>query len=637
MANGYAGQILRVNLSTKGVAKQPLSEELIQEFVGGRGFVAKLLWDELPPGTDPLGEDNMVVMAAGPLTGLFVPGSGKTHFGTKSPATGGYGDSNMGGHFAPTMKYAGYDVIIVTGKAAGPSILVVDDSRVEVRDGAEYWGMGAIDCEKALKDDLGEEFQIITVGPAAEKLVKYACISHDFGRQAGRTGVGTVFGSKNLKAVAVRGTGTIPVVDPAGALEKGKAMYQSCYNKPGFQGWTPFGTAGITDWVNEVGAFPTRNFQTSYFKKYKEINGAALREKILVTDKGCFGCPIPCGKYSRARTKLGQVTVEGPEYETIALLGGNCSLDKIEEVAYANYICDQLGIDTISGGAVVSFAVECFEKGLLSETQIGRKIAFGDLESIVYLLEKIATREGIGDLLAEGVRTAAARIGGGSDKFAIHIKGLEWSGYECRNAPGMMLSYMTADVGAHHNRAWALGFDISGGSGSVTDLIQGKGERPASLSVFDPAAYAAKVDKVIELQHMRPMFDLLGVCRLQWVEIGMEVSHYEEIMPLISGKQMSLADLLVVSERVWNLTRAFSAREIPGFGRSFDYPPGRFLEERIPDGPSAGRVMSKEEADWLLDEYYRKRGWDENGLPTAATLEGLGLGFAAETAASRAK
>ena len=513
----------------------------------------------------------------------------------------------MGGHFSSEVKYAGYDAVVMRGKAEGPTVLVIDDDRVEFRDGSSVWGKGAITSEAMLKKELGEDFQIASIGPAGENLVKFACVSHDFGRQAGRTGVGAVWGSKRLKAVAVRGTKTIPVANPEGAFRKAREMYAACFHKPGFKSWTPYGTAEVVDWVNRVGAFPTKNFSETYFEGFKGINGQALKDRIKVTDKGCFGCPTPCGKYSKARTALGEVLVEGPEYETIALLGGNVALDKIEEVAYANAVADELGLDTISGGNVVAFAIECFEKGLLTQGDVGRKLSWGDLGSVVYLLEKTARREGIGQLLADGVKEASQKIGQGSEKFAIQVKGLEWSGYEARWAPAMMVSYMTCDVGAHHNRSWAITYDVAKGR----DNIEGKAE------------------KAIELQHIRPLFDSLGLCRLQWVEIGFELEHYADIFPLVTGMDMTWQDLLRASERTWNLTRAFSAREIPGYGRGFDYPPQRFMEEEVPSGPAKGKVFPREKVEEILDNYYAARGWTREGLPSRMKLEELGLGYVA--------
>jgi len=627
MMYGYAGTLLRVDLSNGEIRKEPLPEDKVEEYIGGRGLVARFLWDEISPDTEPFSEKNMFIAATGPLTGILLPGSCKTHFGSKSAATGGYADSNMGGHFGPALKYAGYDVLILTGKASEPSYLFIDDEKVEIRSAALYWGKGAITTEEALKKEVGKDFQIITVGPASEKLVRFACICHDFGRQAGRTGIGSVLASKNIKAIAVRGSGAIPVFDIEQAYRNGREAYQAIYEKPGFTGWTPEGTAGLTDWVNKVGAFPTRNFQTSYVDHYEQINGKAINDRLKIIDKGCFCCPNPCGKYGHTETRLGSAYVEGPEYETIALFGGSCMLPTIEEVAYANYVCDDLGLDTISAASVAAWTMECFEKGIITKDQLGREVHFGDLESVVYLLEQMSKREGFFDLLAEGVKSASDKVGQGSDMFAIHVKGLEWTGYECHNAPGMMLAYMTADIGAHHNRAWVLGADVTGSSTSVHDLISAgaSGERMPKVEVSGKAA------NVIDSQTTRPIFDILGVCRLQHMEIGFEVEHYEKIFHAVTGKEKNWDEFRRVSDKVWHLTRCFSVREIENFGRHLDYPPARLSEEPIKSGPNEGHRITREELDLMLDEYYEARGWDKNGIPTTETLERVGLKDVADT------
>jgi aldehyde:ferredoxin oxidoreductase len=604
----------------------------VKNFIGGRGFVAKMLYDEITSCIEPFDPQNMLIIATGPLTGHFLPASGKTHFGTKSPATGGYADSNMGGHFGPQLKYAGYDVLVIIGKADSPSYLFISDGAVEIRPAEAYWGQGSIAAEKNLKDHLGEDYQIITIGPAGENRVRFACISHDFGRQAGRTGVGAVMGSKNLKAIAVKGTQSIPVADLKEAYTKGKEAYRNVMAKPGFKGWTPEGTAGITNWTNEVGVFPTRNFQTSYAEHYKNINGKAILDRLKITDKACFGCPTPCGKYGHTKTPSGSAYVEGPEYETIALFGGNCVLKTIEDVAYANYLCDELGIDTISAGVVIGWAIECFQKGILTREEIGRDIDFSDLETVIFLLEKIARREGIGDLLAEGVKMAAAKTGKESERFAIHVKGLEWSGYECRNAPSMMLAYMTADVGAHHNRAWVLGHDMAGAWTNVHDLIASGGEveaQPRAIVSDRSAEY------VIASQHKRSLFDVLGNCRLQMMELGFEEEHYAELYSIITGRKKTWAELLNTSERIWHLTRAFSVREITGFGRHLDLPPARLYEDPIADGPNQGHMLSREDINNLLNWYYEARGWNQNGIPTRDTLLQVGLPEVAENLEAR--
>ncbi len=627
MLYGYAGHTLRIDLTKSVVKKEPLNPEWVDDYIGGRGFTAKILYDENPPKVDPFDPKNRFIIAMGPLSGLFLPASGKTHFCTKSPATGGYADSNMGGHFGVNMKYAGFDVTIIKGKAATPSYIFIDNDTIEIRPANDLWGKGSTIVEEELKQRLGDDFQILTIGQAGENRVNFACISHDFGRQAGRTGIGAVLGAKNIKAMAVRGTQSIPVFDPKGLLKKGKETFQACREKPGFTGWTPEGTAGITNWCNDVGALPTRNFKTSNCDYADKINGRAILKELKITDKGCFSCPIPCGKYGLAKTHLGKVYVEGPEYETLSLLGSNCELTDIHAIAHTNWVCDELGLDTCSAGAVVSFALECFEKELITREQMGVDVKWGDLDSIVHILNIIAKREGIGDVLAQGVKKAAEVIGHGSDKFAIHVKGLEWTGYESRNAPGMMLGYMTADVGAHHARCWVLGSDVATAVGgdkdaNVHDLISGG----ADFKTIPKADHKNVVPLVLKSQHLRPAFDILGTCRLQYMEIGLETKYYEELYYCATGKKLDFEkNLLTLSEKIWHLNRMYNAREIPGFGREQDYPPARFTQEAIPSGPNKGHVMSMEIVEEMLDSYYAARGWDENGIPTRETLEKFNL------------
>jgi aldehyde:ferredoxin oxidoreductase len=605
MLNGYGGQVLRVDLTRGTVDRSELDASMARDYLGGRGFAAKVLYSELEKGTDPLGEANKLVVAAGPLSGLLIPGAGKTTFAAKSPATGGYADSNVGGLFSAEMKYAGYDLIIVEGVSPEPVYLFIEDDEVELRDASGYWGQGAITAETALKKDLGEQFQIAIIGPGGENLVKFACICHDFGRQAGRAGVGTVMGSKKLKAIAIRGTKSIPIADVGEFRRVGREMYDFCKASDGWEVWVRLGTAGVNVPSNEWGSFPTRNFQTGHFEDMDKMTGEYMREKIVVTDKACFACPCACGKYSY--TKKWDAYVEGPEYETAAFLGTDVGVSDIEDVAYANYLCDELGVDTISTGNVIAFATECYEKGVIGTRDTdGLQLSFGDPEAVFELIQKIARREGIGDTLAEGTRHAAQAFGGDSMHYAMQIKGLEISGYESRDAPAMMLAYMTADVGAHHNRAWAITYDIEVGRDAVTE---------------DKAA------KVIELQHIRPLIDCLGTCRLQWVELGMPLNLYVPAMKAITGVDRSWEDLTHIAERVWNLTRSFWVREIDGFGREWDYPPPRWYTDPVPTGPSKGKLVSRENVEKLLDMYYGQRGWSDNGIPTREKLDQLGLDF----------
>jgi len=602
--NGYGGSVLRVNLSTGKIKKEPLDPRMAKDYFGGRGFASYVLYKEVPAGIDPLGEENKLLLISGPLTGMFAPGGGKATFASKSPATGSYGDSNVGGMIGAEMKYAGYDLIIFEGKAPKPTYLFIDDDKVEFRSAEPHWGKGAITCEKALKEELGEQFQIATIGPAGERLIPIACIHHDWGRQAGRTGVGAVMGSKNLKAIAVHGTKSVPVADLKSYRKAYNKMFKFLRESPARKVWVDYGTPGVVEWANEIGAFPTRNFSSGFLKGWEKVSGPTMRKEIVITDKCCFACPTACGKYSHVKTKSREFYVEGPEYETIAMIGSDNGLDDIRDIAYANYLCDEMGLDTISAGNIAAFAIECFNKGIITEKDTGGvSLKFGDSESVFHLIELMGKQEKIGELLSHGVKYASEKLGHGSEKFACHVKGLEISGYEFHRAPAMALAYMTADIGAHHNRAWAITYDIEVGR----DKIEGKAER------------------VILLQHIRPLFDIMGACRLQWVEVGLPLDTYPPLFNAITGFDLNWEDMLKTAERVWNLTRCFWVREVPDFGRSWDKPPARFIEEPITDGPTKGAKMSPKDVEQLLDDYYRLRGWNSNGIPTEDKLKELGL------------
>ncbi len=604
MTGGYGGSILRINLTDKKVVKEPTPDDLIRDYIGARGFIIRTLFKELAPGTDPLGPDAKFIMAAGPLTGLFVPSSGKIQTGGKSPLTGGYGEANSGGHFPEELKLAGYDMIILDGQSEKPCYIVIDDDEVKIEDAGELWGKGSFAVEETLKKNLGEDFQIASIGPAGEKLVKIACITHDFGRQAGRTGLGAVLGSKKVKAICLRGTKAIPVHDLEGLMKVGRRMYEQCFTNPAFELWQTYGTSAVVNWANRIGAFPTRNFRGGYFEQFTNISGPRMRKDIVVINKACYSCAMCCGKYSHAKTDKYDVYVEGPEYETTAMIGGDCALGNIKDVAYGNHLCDDYGIDTISGGSIIAFAIECFEKGIITEKDTGGLVLkFGDPESVFSLIKMIAMREGIGDVLAEGSKAAAEHFGADSIKFAMQVKGLEQSGYESRRAPAMLLSYMTSDIGAQHRPSWAVTHDIATGRDSAE----------------------GKAGKVIELQHTRPLFDTLGVCRLPWIEMQVPVADYAEAYRKATGIDYSEQDLISISERIWNLTRMFWVREVPGFGRASDIPPARVYEEKLTGGSTDGGILEREKIEAMLDDYYNLRGWTNDGIPTEQKLKELGL------------
>ncbi|MGE5124170.1 MAG: aldehyde ferredoxin oxidoreductase family protein, partial [Acidobacteriaceae bacterium] len=451
--NGYGGTILRVSLEHGKITKEPTPAQLARDFIGGRGFGIYFLYKEVPRGADPLGSENKLIISTGPFSGMLVPGGGKCDWTTKSPLTGGYADASMGGHFTAEMKYAGIDTIILEGISPGPVYLLIDDNKFQLLDASSLWGKGAIEVEVELKRKYGDEYQVAAIGPGGENQVLYACINHDFGRQAGRGGVGAVMGSKKLKAIVIHGTKSVVVADQEGYRKAGMALYKACKEAEGLAEWSRYGTTVVTSWCDEVGALPTRNFSAGSFEGIANINGQAMRKEIVITDKGCFGCPSPCGKYSNMKRYNTQV--EGPEYETIGLMGSNLGVNDIQAVAEANRLVDDLGIDSISTGSCIGWAMECFEKGILTADDTdGLELNFGNVEAIFALVKKIAYREGkLGELLAQGVKRASQQVGKGSQKFAIQVKGMEQSAYATHNATAMLLAYMTCDVGAHHNRS----------------------------------------------------------------------------------------------------------------------------------------------------------------------------------------
>ena len=601
--NGYGGRILRVNLTNGTVTKEPTPPDVARDFIGGRGFGIYFLLKEVPKGADPLGPENKLIISSGPISGLMIPGGGKCDWTTKAPLTGGYASASMGGHFTAEMRYAGLDSIVLEGISPKPVYLFIDDDKIELRDASDLWGKATFAVERQFKEKLGEEFQVAVIGVGGENLVPYACINHDYGRQAGRGGVGAVMGSKKVKAIVVHGTKSIPVADMDAYRKAGMALYKACKDSEGLKDWTRYGTTIVVSWCDEVGALPTRNFSAGSFEDGKNLYGPVMREKIVITDKGCFGCPSPCGKYSR--NKKYNSYVEGPEYETIGLMGSNLGIDDIEAVAQANLLCDDLGIDTISAGNVIGWAMECYEKGIFTKKDTGGlDLKFGNVEATFTLIDKIAHREGFGALLAEGVKRASKKVGKGSEKFAIHVKGMEQSAYATHNATAMLLAYMTCDVGAHHNRAWAITYDLQVGREKVVP---------------------EKVARVIWLQNFRPMFDVLGGCRLQWVELGIDRDLYVPALEAITGIHRSWEDLDKVGERLWNLTRLFWARENEGFGRAWDMPSPRFYEEAPKSGATKGQITKIEDVNRLLDMYYEQRGWTSDGLPKPETIESLGL------------
>jgi len=594
----FFGKVVDVNLSNLSCEHRELEHELVVRFIGGKGIGAKILYDELRPGVDPLSPENILIFATGPLTGTIAPTSGRWAVVTKSPHTGIFLDSQVGGHFGAALRRAGVDILIVRGKSEKPVYLYVENGEVKIYDASHLWGKTIFETEDELKK-IHPEAKVGSIGPAGENLVTFAIIGFDYYRQAGRGGAGAVMGSKNLKAVVAKPTSELQYFDEKGMKESVKRLLKLIKEHPVMKKRTEIGTPMWVKMANEGGFLPTRNFSRGVFEKADEISGETMKEKIWVRNKACFGCPIACGKLTHVRDgKYKCNEVEGPEYETIALLGSNCEITPIESVAFLNRICDNLGLDTISAGGVVAFAMECFEKGLLGDTD-GLELKFGNADAASELLKKIAYRHGIGELFAQGVKKAAEKIGQGSERFAIHVKGLELPGVEPRGSWGMALAFATADRGGCHQRAWTPTAELTG-----------------VLPRFSTEGVAKFVK---ETQDERAVCFSLVLCDF----VPFTVQDFAELLYNATGISLSTEEYMLTGERIWNIIRLFNVGE--GISRKDDTLPLRIMEQPSPLGPAEGKVITVDILNKMLDEYYALRGWDQNGIPTDETLRRLGL------------
>lgn len=602
---GYTGKILDMDLGSGQGRTRDLPEKLLKKFVGGRGLAARLLYELLPPGIDPLSPANLLVIGTGPLTGTMTPGPSKHIIVTRSPATGGFVDSYSSGRVGVELRAAGFDCLVVGGKANKPSILIIDDQKVELCDAADLWGKDAFSAEEELHKRFGPEFSYMVIGPAGENLVRYACVNSEFYRQAGRGGVGAVFGSKMLKAVLIRGTGSIPCKDPRRIVEMTRTRVALArgndLNKSRMQQGTP-GTMNIT---NSAGMLPTRNFSRGTFPEGTgKLDGDGVGATSIAT-RACFGCFTPCSKIGKF--EVGSVfkgnTVEGPEYETVSLLGSNLEVSSLPFVLHANFLCDRLGLDTISTGVVLGFVMECCERGLLTREQLdGLEPRFGEKKDCLELIRKIAYREGCGDFMAEGVKRMAEVIGKGSEHFAMHSKGMEMPGYDPRGAYGCALTFAVNPRGACHRRAWP-----------PLELFSGA----------DPWTVDGKAAMIKATYDDQIILHLLLVCDFPASAIPMAMNEYVDYLNAATGWEIDMDELYLAAERAETQIRLFNIRE--GMGRKDDRLPGRIITEPLPDGPGKGRIIGQEAFDLMLSEYYAMRGWDDEGAPTPATLKKLGL------------
>ncbi len=582
----YAGKILRIDLSTGKSNVEPLNRKWAEKYLGGKGLAIKYLYEEIAPGVDPLSPGNKLILMTGPLTGTIVPNSGKLAIAAKSPATGTVLDCSIGGHFAAELKYAGYDAVIISGKARVPVYIYIEDDRVELKSAAHLWGINTHRAELILEEELNDA-KTILIGQAGENQVIMSCINSEFYRQAGRGGIGAVMGSKNLKAIAVRGHGGLKFTDIRKLMrEINKIKNEDTMTDDNLWAYTD-GTAQLVEACQSIGTLPTRNFQDGVFEGFERIGTDALK-KVRAGKKACFSCPLACGNYSRA----GEAIVEGPEYETLALCGSNCGIDDLAAIIEFNRLCDDYGLDTISAGNVTAFAMELTERGV---HDFG--LNFGNKEAYLKVPGLIALKEGIGADLALGVKVLSEKYGG--KKFAMQSKGLEFPGYEPRGSWGMGLAYATSIRGACHMQAWPIAVEAMGDLDPFTS--EGKGQLVADMQNENAAKFSA-------------IF-----CDF-WAA-GTETQA--RVLSLVMEKEITPQDLLTIGERIIQLARLFNQRE--GFSREHDTLPERIFEDPVISGPAEGRILPREEFEQMLADYYKVRGWDERGRIPENKIRELGL------------
>jgi aldehyde:ferredoxin oxidoreductase len=597
----YQGKVLRVDLSAGTTAVEPLNMEWAEKYVGGKGLLFRYMWEEIPAKVDPWAADNPIILMTGPFAGTAVTTASRLVVGCKSPITGILTDSYVGGSFAPELKFAGYDAVIVKGKAAAPTVVVIKDDVVEFRPADKYWGMKTSEVEAAMRQDVDPNAKTLSIGPAGEQKVPWACISTDQYHKAGRGGHGALMGDKNLKAVVVRGTGTVTVGDPKAFAALLYKMHED-YILTEDNLWAhEEGTPVLVDPVNGAGAFPTRNWSAGEFEGAEKINSEAF-QKIRAKKRACYQCAIGCRNFHATTFGGEEVRGEGPEYETIALCGANCGVDDIDALMKFNELCDELGLDTISSGAVVGLAMDMTEKGI---KDFG--LRFGEIDGYVAAPTLIAKREGIGAELALGTRALAAKYG--VPELAMEVKGLELPGYDPRGSFGMSIGYATSDRGGCHMRTYPTGDEVVGGTSPANEID------------------AAKVDQIVVGDSSKGFIGQnMSSIKFSAILCDFWAVTPEQLAILFKqlwGRDFSEDEILKIGERVWNLGRLFNLRE----GVEKDDIPKKLYAKSgaFAEGPSAGQAVGEDTFAAMIAEYYKQRGWDAAGVPSEAKLAELGI------------
>ncbi|MBD3256719.1 MAG: aldehyde ferredoxin oxidoreductase [Candidatus Lokiarchaeota archaeon] len=596
---GMVGKVLRVNLTTKEISSEEIGLDVWKKYLGGRGLGAYFLATEVPPSTDPLSAENKLVFMNGPLSGTMIPGNNKICVTFKSPLTNSYSYALCGGHFGPELKFSGYDGLIVEGKAEEPLYLWINNTEIELRSAKHIWGELIPKSEAMIRKELGDDktIQIAVIGPAGERLVNYACITAGLYREFGRGGSGAVMGSKMLKGIAISGSKDVIVSDKSEVIKLSKKLIQSLRDSSAGEIRRQYGTMELVERINNAGFWVTRNYSEGYFEEGYKLEGKEMRDKIISGDSSCFGCPIACGKWTYTTSiENEKIQMEGPEFETVGMLGSNCGISRWETIMKAAEICDTYGFDTINAGACVSMLMEAYEKGRINKADTdGIELTFGNDKALLQVLEKIGKREGIGNVLARGVAKAAKNLC--IEDLAVHSKGQSFPVYDPRGAKAMALTYATSPKGAHHMYATTFGMELAAGNRFE---IEGKGQ--------------------LEKTHQFSMalVDSIGLCST--MRAGISLEDQANAFSAVTGLDFGINDLNEVAERIINLERLYNVQI--GFTRKNDILPKRFLEEPMPKGASKGQTV---DLNALLDDYYSLMEWNLNGIPKDKKLKELGI------------
>lgn len=615
MSHAFMGQILRVDLTHGQIKQEPIREDWARDFLGGSGLATRYLYDSTTPGTDPLGAGNPLIFMTGPLTGTASASAGRYSVVSKSPLTGIWGQANSGGKFGPALKRSGYDGIIFEGISPTPVYLKILSGKAELCDGEHLWGKTVPETEDALLGEMNGNAVVASIGPAGENLVRYACIMNNKHRAAGRCGLGAVMGSKRVKAVVCGGDAAIRLANPRAFLEVARkqiAFLNESLLKVGFD---TFGTNMVSDLVNVRGGYPTLNWQSGVFDRIEDVNAQALIDKVFVEGVSCFACPVTCGRKSEIRDgKWKGHHGEGPEYETADMFGANCGISDMNAITMANYGCNAYGLDTISTGSTIAFAMECYARGILTREQTGGvELRFGDSDLVVDLVEKIATRQGIGDLLAEGSRCMAEILGQETARFAMNVKGLELPAYDPRAAKITGLGFVTANRGADHITGYIQLPTFVDMPMLIVDDSQIK-----DPFVADPQEARVLVD----MENALTVFDAIGGCKFMGILLTAE--DISALIAHATGWDFDVPAFRKAGERIYNLARAYCIRE--GITRASDILPERLMSEPLAEGPAKGMSIDRASLERLKDAYYAFRGWDPaTGIPTPEKLRELGL------------